>query len=138
MSRIKTLLVGIFVVGAGRAMGTVDEAIRGFIGAQYEPPLDLTLLVDTASVGLMGLGGLMIGYAVLATVFHFIMGALKGRGGSRRQPQQQQAPPQQQGGQAGQQRGGKRRQQQQPRQGQQGQQQQRQGQQGQQRRRRQE
>lgn len=131
MGRIATFLTGLFIIGASQGvamLGTYASSIQG-------APVDYGILVGYASMGLLGLGGAIAGYALLSAIFAIIKHNHQKRRDIRQEEQarrREQAQEQQQQQQNPQKRG-----QQQQRQGQQSRQQQQQAQSGQQGQRRQ-
>jgi biopolymer transport protein ExbB/TolQ len=130
MGRIAKFLTGLFVMAASQGLGMLQTYASSVEGAA----VDYGSLVEFASMAMLGLGGLITGYAVLATIFGIIKHNFRNRRRIReeeqvrrreqaqdQQPQEQQGQPRQDQQQPRQQQGGQqqyRRQRQQQSQGQ--------------------
>lgn len=136
MGRVAKFLTGLFILGAGVAV----NALRTYASSIEGAPVDYGALVGFASSGLLLLGGVIVGYALLSTVFAIIKHNYQKRKRIQQEEEarrREQAPAQDQGYGRGNQQAGGQQQQQQQRQQPRGQRR-RQQQQGQRRRRQQE
>ncbi|MDY6777359.1 MAG: hypothetical protein SVU32_01725, partial [Candidatus Nanohaloarchaea archaeon] len=92
MGKISQFIVGLFVIGAGYVLRILHETIVTLIGTTEAAPIDAGQIMQLASWGFMGLGALLVAWAVTTGVFGLLWKLFRS---GEKQPQQPQQPPQQ-------------------------------------------